>query len=188
MGNKDFIQKALNNEGLAMVDASGPESRAAYLEKLLEQTRSFMAVMRGPTHVFEFANEAYFRLVGRRDIVGKPLLEVLPEIKGQGFPETIGQVFRSGEPHTAKDAPVIVQLLPEGSGQKYVDFILQPLFDGDQVTGVFVEGHDVTDQVVSRQELIESAGHLKEQSSWLEHRWRRRRHCHRRRARGRRQW
>jgi hypothetical protein len=44
-----------------------------------------VAILRGPDHVFDFNNESYLRLVGRQDIVGRPLIDALPEIREQGF-------------------------------------------------------------------------------------------------------
>lgn len=44
---------------------------------------AFMAVMRGPEHVFDMVNERFLALVGARDVVGRPVRAVLPEVKGR---------------------------------------------------------------------------------------------------------
>jgi two-component system, LuxR family, sensor kinase FixL len=54
-------------------------------------------VMSGPDHRFEFVNEAYERLFGMRDIVGKTLREALPNCEGQEFVDFADDVFRNGE-------------------------------------------------------------------------------------------
>ncbi len=41
-----------------------------------------------------------------RDVIGKSLVEVLPEIKGQGFLEILDSVYRTGEPYTSADKPI----------------------------------------------------------------------------------
>ncbi len=131
-----------------------------------------MAVLRGPEHVFELANNSYYKLigVGHRNIIGKPLIEALPEIKNQGFIELLNQVLLTGEPITRRDALVILQRDPMSTPeQRYVNFIYQPLIDADKrVSGVFVEGHDVTAEVIAKKQLIENEERLKEQSMWLE--------------------
>ncbi len=56
-----------------------------------------IAVLRGPTHVYELANGPYLELVGRPDIVGRSIREALPELEGQGIRELLDDVYESGE-------------------------------------------------------------------------------------------
>ena len=125
------------------------------LQRLFEQAPGFMAMMRGPEHVFELCNQSYLRLSGRRDIVGRPVREVFPEVEGQGFFELLDQAYATGTPHVSTAAPIDLQREPgESLERRYLDFIYQPIFDDDgQVTGVFAEGHDVTEQVQSQAQL-----------------------------------
>ena len=44
---------------------------AERLKVLFQQAPGFACVLRSPQHIFEFANNAYLRLVGHRDIVGE---------------------------------------------------------------------------------------------------------------------
>jgi PAS domain-containing protein len=70
------------------------DRRAGYdrLLELFQQAPGFMAVLRGPNHVFEYANVSYLRLIGRRDIVGRTVREAVPELVGQGFVDLLDQV------------------------------------------------------------------------------------------------
>jgi PAS domain-containing protein len=56
------------------------ERHAEYerLLQLFQQAPGFMAVLRGPNHVFEYANEAYLKLIGRKDILGRTVREAVP--------------------------------------------------------------------------------------------------------------
>ncbi|MDB5650314.1 MAG: hypothetical protein JWL62_1834, partial [Hyphomicrobiales bacterium] len=54
------------------------------LRDLFEITPSFMAVLVGSTHVFELANSAYLDLIGQRDIIGRTVIDALPEVVAQG--------------------------------------------------------------------------------------------------------
>lgn len=58
----------------------------ALLRELFAQAPGFIAVLTGPTHIFQLANNAYCRLVGRDDnLIGRPVAEALPELVGQDF-------------------------------------------------------------------------------------------------------
>ena len=67
------------------------------LRQLFEQAPGFMAMLRGPEHVFELVNPAYMQLVGYRDVIGKPARQALPEVEGQGFFELLDGVYAKGE-------------------------------------------------------------------------------------------
>ena len=68
------------------------------LAEVFKQAPAFIATLAGPDFVFEFANEAYYRLIGRTEIIGKSVLEALPEVAGQGFIELLQGVRATGEP------------------------------------------------------------------------------------------
>jgi PAS domain S-box-containing protein len=116
------------------------------LRGLFEQAPGIMAVVRGPEHVFELTNHSYMQLIGHRQIIGKSVLEALPELAGQGFLELLDRVYTSGEPFVGHALPVRLQREPDGPlEERYVDFVYQPIKGADgAVSGIFVEGSDVT--------------------------------------------
>ena len=73
------------------------QGQQARLQQMFEQAPGMMAMLRGPEHVFEMVNPAYCRLVGEREIIGKPVRDALPEVERQGFIEILDRVYRSGE-------------------------------------------------------------------------------------------
>jgi CheY-like chemotaxis protein len=64
--------------------------------------------MRGEDHVIELANEAFYEVVGRRELIGKPAVVAVPEVRGQGFLEAIDHVYRTGEPFIGRRMPAMV--------------------------------------------------------------------------------
>ena len=126
--------------------ASRHASDAERIRNLFRQAPGFVAVLRGPDHVFEFTNAAYDELVGHRAVVGKSVREILPEVVGQGYIELLDAVYGSGEAHVGVSQPLHLLRSPDGEAQEvYVDFVYQPMFDAHHVvTGVFVEGFEVT--------------------------------------------
>ena len=107
--------------------------------------------------VFETANAFYGGLVGRtpEEIIGKPLLEALPEIKGQGFEELLKEVIASGKSFAADEAAVAI--VRNGKLETiYVNLTYQPRKEGKKVIGILVVATDVTEQVRSRRKIEES--------------------------------
>jgi PAS domain S-box-containing protein len=122
---------------------------------LFEQAPGIMAVLRGPEHVFELTNQSYLQLIGHRQIVGRPAREALPEVAGQGFFELLDRVYQSGEPFVGHALPLRVQIEPGGPlVERFVDFVYQPIRDANgAVSGIFVEGSDVTSRKQVEDEL-----------------------------------
>lgn len=114
--------------------------------QLFERAPGFMAIISGPEHTFDFFNEAFATLVGRRDFVGQTVRDVLPELEGQGFFELLDKVYHGGERAISFGAPIALLRLPNaGTDNRFVDFIYEPVRSEDgQITGIFVEGYDVT--------------------------------------------
>ena len=128
------------------------------LVEMFMQAPGFVAVLAGPTHIFQFYNEAYRRLTGHRDLEGLPLEQALPEVIGQGYVDMLDSVFETGESVHGKASLVKLQRAAgERPEDAYVDFVYQPIRDGDgRIVGVFVQGHDVSNVVVAaeRQKLM----------------------------------
>jgi PAS domain S-box-containing protein len=121
---------------------------------LLQQMPGFVAVLREPSHVFEYVNDAYVTVAGERDYIGRNVREVFPELAGQGFYELLDRVYATGEPYVARALPI--RLVGEDH-DRHLDFIYQPIRnEAGAVIGIFVGGYEVTDQIRSQAALAES--------------------------------
>jgi PAS domain S-box-containing protein len=129
-----------------------------HLRGLFQQAPGFMAALGGPDHVFTMANAAYLQLIGRENIVGKPVRDALPEVVGQGFIDLLDRVYNSGQPFVGRSIRIHLKQSPgDVREERFLDFVYQPIFDPDgQVSGIFVQGHDVTEQKRSEEALRES--------------------------------
>ena len=136
-----------------------------FLRKLFHLAPSFMAVLRGPDHVFDLVNEPYVRLIGGREVQGMTVRAALPEVAGQGFFELLDQVYATGRPHVGKRVPVRLQRRPGAAmEERVIDFVYQPITDEDgQARGVFVDGFDVTEHVRTERALRDLNETLEEQ-------------------------
>ena len=128
------------------------------LGHMFAQAPGAIAVLHGPSHVIELANPAYESLVGRSNIVGRPVAEALPEVVAQGFVELLDQVFQTGEPYVGRATRITLQRSSDKSPEeRFVDFVYQPLTDASgNRSGVFVQVTDVTDATRAEAALRES--------------------------------
>jgi PAS domain S-box-containing protein len=131
-------------------------SPATALGQLFEFAPGYIAMVRGPDHVFEVANAAYRRLVGGRPTLGLPVRSVVPELADQGYIDLLDQVYRTGEPYATREAPVTI-----GGELHYISFVYQPIKDETgAVTGIFAEGVDVTEATLAQQALSQTERRL----------------------------
>ncbi|MFC5459195.1 ATP-binding protein [Massilia niabensis] len=158
--NTENFNRAQMHEALSRILNNERE----HLRSLFNQAPGFVAVLMGPKHVFELVNEAYYQLVGHRELVGKTVWEALPEVAGQGFEEFLHSVYRTGKAWTTRAMPVSVQRERNGpTVQRYVDLVYEPYRNQDGVTiGIFAQGYDVTDSVEAQAARRESDERLRD--------------------------
>ncbi|MDB5944896.1 MAG: signal transduction protein: sensor, domain-like protein [Ramlibacter sp.] len=150
----------------------GRRQRQVEIERwreLFRQAPAPVALLHGPAHVFEFANDAYLRLVGLRDVVGKPVREALPEIESQGFFAILDRVYSSGQPYVGTAANVKLQRSADAAPEdRILDFVCQPVLDNaGRVESIFVQATDVTDRARAEASLRTSAWQLGEERARL---------------------
>lgn len=143
----------VNNRTLGALEASRREMRA-----LFEEAPVAIATIDDHEDLhFLTANRFYGELIGRdpESIIGLPLLDALPELRGQGFDELLKKVLNTGVPYTANEIPV--RLVRDNTLQTiFVNFSYIPRWNNDRrVNGILVTATDVTFQVLSRRQIEE---------------------------------
>jgi PAS domain S-box-containing protein len=122
------------------------------LQLMFERAPSFMALVEAAHLKIIIANEAFHELVGRRELLGKSLVEALPEFDAQGIDEILNGVVRSGEPFVARAMPLTIER-PDGTLEDaLVDLVFQPVpGSAGRPAEVFIQGHNVTEDKRSEQ-------------------------------------
>jgi PAS domain S-box-containing protein len=145
LSNKKKIEKAFEIERQRFHD-------------LYLQAPSCMGILKGSNHIFELANTLYLQLIDKKDIIGKTVKEVLPELEAQGIFEFLDTVYQTGETFSANE--MLVKFDYHGNGKlvdTYLNFIYQAHRDSDgTIDGIFFFANDVTEQVLSRKKIEES--------------------------------
>jgi signal transduction histidine kinase/FixJ family two-component response regulator len=133
------------------------ERDRARLQQFFAQAPAGICILRGPELTFEFANDHYRALVGRRDIIGKPLLTALPELEGQGLDTLLHDVMASGEAYVGRERPL--RMDRRGLGvldDAYYTFIYSPVRDASgRVEAVIALALDVSDEVFAKRQAEE---------------------------------
>lgn len=88
-------ETALQAPLLAAARQQAQQREAFY--QVLEQTQVVMALLRGPTHRFEYVNPAYQAFNPGRQLVGLDLAVATPEVVEPGFIALVDHVYHTGE-------------------------------------------------------------------------------------------
>lgn len=120
---------------------------------LINQAPVAIILFRGIDLNIEAANPQMLELLGKTtDIIGKPLLDAIPELAGQEPYQLLFKVFTTGE--TIHGYGNQVTLIRNGKQETgYYDFTYSPLIENGQITGVIDMAVNVTEQVKARNDL-----------------------------------
>ncbi|WP_456312360.1 PAS domain S-box protein [Pseudomonas shirazensis] len=144
----DVTQQVLDRKKL-----QDSESR---LKSMINQTPCPTLVLKGDDLIIEQINKHMLSMIGRgEEIIGMPLIEVLPELKGQYVWTQVQNVYNKGIPFDQSE--VLVQHNRTGVlWDYYYNLSYRPLIENEQITGMIQVAIDVTQQVVARKKMEES--------------------------------
>ena len=135
------------------------ESHRAKLHKLIMDAPVAIALLRGPDHVFEFANPTYCAMVGRDNLVGKTVAQAFPELPpdASNF-DVLNGVYRTGRDFTANEfvsAPLDKN--KKGAEESLFRLLVTPTRDlAGVIDGLMVVAVDITLQVQAKRQSEEA--------------------------------
>ncbi|MBC7381566.1 MAG: PAS domain S-box protein [Bacteroidia bacterium] len=132
------------------------ESNKRYHLMLMESPFAF-SVMKGKDMVITLANDLMKDFWGKgKDVEDKTLLQVLPELADQPFPDMIYKVYTSGIPIYSNE--ILARLKHVGKIEdRYFNIVYQPYHEADgTISGVTTIAYEVTEMVLSRKKIEES--------------------------------
>jgi two-component system sensor kinase FixL len=128
------------------------EAENKRFRELFTQAPVFMALTATADFRIEYANSAYERMIGGRDIVGMTAAEALPELEEQGFMTLLTRAYESGEPIIGWDMPFQPSVDGPPVERRFLDFIFQPIRDAEgAVAGILCVGSDVTERHLAKE-------------------------------------
>ncbi|WP_222536911.1 PAS domain-containing protein [Pedobacter polysacchareus] len=133
------------------------------LNQILNMLPASVVVIRGKDLVVEMINDTnldYWKK-SREEVIGRPFLEILPDLANQPFAGQLLQVMETGEVLDVKESQVLFTMADGSTRETYVDYTYQPLLDleGNR-NGVLVMSFEITDRVISKRLLEKYAEEL----------------------------
>jgi len=124
------------------------------LENFFMQAPAGICILDGPDLTFDLVNPAYQEFFPGRKLMGKPILDALPEIKNQPIWDILQDVYHKNIPFEGKELLVPLARTPEGPiEERYFNFIYQPRLKFDTVEGIVAVAFEVTDLVRAKKDL-----------------------------------
>lgn len=114
-----------------------------------------ICVLQGKNMIYELVNPLYQQLFTGRDLLGKPILEALPELQGTQILDILNEVFQSGKSFEGTELLVSLARTSDGPVEdRYFNFIYQPRQDENgRPDGIIVFVIEVSGMIAVQQEL-----------------------------------
>lgn len=137
------------------------EESQQLFRSLIEKAPIATALFKGQELVIELANEIALDILGKgSSVFGKPLADVLPEIKSQPYLQHLHETFTSGKSFESK--AIQVEIVVAGAHQKkFFDFTFKAIHDASgNIHGILAVAVDVTDNILAQQKVEETQQQL----------------------------
>jgi PAS domain S-box-containing protein len=122
------------------------------LYQLFMEAPAPIVILDGPEQVFQLVNPAYQRVFPGRALLGRPVVEALPELVGTAVAQALRDVYKTGTAFVAQEMPLRMARHEGGALEElYFTFTFEVRRNAQgAVDGVLMFGHEVTDQVQAR--------------------------------------
>ncbi|KQR70562.1 hypothetical protein ASF92_11390 [Pedobacter sp. Leaf176] len=159
--NSDGMVWAILNNATDVTELVNARIKVSEKEKLFRQmiydAPVAIGILRGRELIIEDANDELLKIWGKKkNIIGLKLVDGLPEIINQPFPQLLLGVYNSGNPHYGYET--MARLDKNGVlGDYYFNFVYDPIRDEKgAVSGIMVVASEITTQVRSINAFKES--------------------------------
>jgi len=132
------------------------------LYQLFMEAPAPIAILEGSSFIYRLVNPAYQQIFPGRMLLGKTLIEALPELKGTPIPNILQEVYESGETFVAEELSLMLARYDGAALEEiYFNFTYQARSNTKgEIDGVLVYAHDLTEQVRARKVVEANARQL----------------------------
>jgi PAS domain S-box-containing protein len=135
------------------------EESEGYLQDIFYQAPAAIAVLEGASHKYVLANSLYQKMISRseKQLLGKTVEEVFPELETSGVFQIFDDVYKTGEPFVAPEFEVMIDRFNDGLPHTgYYNFTLKPMKTGEKISSLMVVAYDITEQMEARKKIADS--------------------------------
>jgi two-component system sensor histidine kinase VicK len=148
----EAVQESQRHIAIAKAEAERQYDR---LKRFFMEVPAGICILNGPDMIFEMINPSYQELFPGRELLGKPLMEALPELEGQRIWGLLQDVYNNDK--TFEGNALYVPLARQHDGpveDRYFNFIYQTRHNiHNEVDGILVFVFEVTDIVLTKNDL-----------------------------------
>jgi PAS domain S-box-containing protein len=135
---------------------------------MVDQTPAPTLILIGEDLVVAQINQSMLKMIGQtEEIIGVPLLTVMPELKGSYIWSEVLKVYNEGVPFDQREVLVTHKRTGE-MRDYYYNIAYRPLWEEGKIIGMIQVAIDVTEQVLARLKIEESETRYKILSETLE--------------------
>lgn len=138
----------------AVVNLKKLEESEGNFRRLINDAPVPAALYRGRDMVIELANTEVLKLWGKdKNIIGKKLIDVLPELEDQPFISLMQEVFDTGTTYEAREIPAWIE--KDGKIEiVYFNLIYTAIRDSEgNINSILAMGYDVSSQMEVRKQI-----------------------------------
>jgi signal transduction histidine kinase len=151
--NQDLEARVAAGVQAAQLARDEAERQRRRLASFFQQVPAAICVLDGPDMVYELANADFKRLLPGRELLGRPLLEALPELADSVLWKTLQQVYQTGE--TQEEIGVRIALArQEGQPPQafYLHYVQQARYnEHGRIDGVVMFILNITEHILAHQ-------------------------------------
>ncbi|MDQ1095902.1 MULTISPECIES: PAS domain-containing protein [Chryseobacterium] len=140
-----------SNDTITYLNKKLTDSEASF-KNLIAQAPVATMLLKGEQFIVTMINKSMLDLIGKdANLIGKPLFEELPELRGQKAADMLMETYTRGIPHSDFINPIAINRngnLETG----FFNFTYTPYIENGKVTGVIDMAVEVTHQVLAIQE------------------------------------
>lgn len=135
-----------------------PSSEQARFDAVFYGTEAPLVIFKGPTMIYEMLNDTYQSIYPGRNLLGKPLLDAVPELVNSPFPEILKNVYESGDHFISHEGVVYLKNKITGATEeRYFDTTFSRIDYGNgEEFRILATPKEVTEKVIARKKLEQS--------------------------------
>lgn len=131
------------------------ESEKAF-RNLVMQSPIAMTIFKGKDHIIELANTTMHDDIWQKkpiETIGKPALEVFPELLEQKYPQLLNEVLYNGKTIRENESVAFIDI--KGKLEKfYLDYQYTPLYEKNgEISSIMITVNDVSEKVEARKKV-----------------------------------